>query len=66
MIVTLNGAECEIEDGMTVAALITARTGSSRGTAAVVDGAVVPRSAWETTELRAGQAVELITAVQGG
>jgi sulfur carrier protein len=66
MQIELNGQPREIADGLTVDGLILSITGSTRGSAAVVDGEVVPRSAWPHTALRAGQAVELITAVQGG
>jgi sulfur carrier protein len=50
----------------TLAALMTELTGSTRGSAAIVDGAVVPRQEWSEFQLREGQVVELITAVQGG
>lgn len=66
MTIELNGAAHELADGTTVAALLTAVTGSTRGSAAVVDGEVVPRSQWDAYLLRDGQVVELITAVQGG
>lgn len=66
MTIELNGETREITDGTTVGALILAETGSARGSAAVVDGEVVPRSTWDDHELRDGQVVELITAVQGG
>ncbi|WP_342319237.1 sulfur carrier protein ThiS [Corynebacterium mayonis] len=36
------------------------------GTAVAVDGEVVPRSAWGTTELAEGAHVDILTAVQGG
>ncbi len=36
------------------------------GVAVAVDGAVVPRSRWSATTLGDGQAVEIVTAVQGG
>jgi sulfur carrier protein len=62
----VNGKPHEAPDGTTVDALIVALTGSARGSAAVVDGEVVPRSAWTATALQDGQSVELITAVQGG
>ncbi len=62
----VNGKPHEAPDGTTVDALIVALTGSARGSAAVVDGEVVPRSAWVATALQDGQSVELITAVQGG
>nr|WP_018347801.1 sulfur carrier protein ThiS [Longispora albida] len=41
-------------------------TGDRRGTAVAVNGTVVPRSEWPVTELRDGDSVELLTAVQGG
>lgn len=62
----VNGTEREVEDGVTLSAMIAAFTGSARGSAAVVDGEVVPRSQWSGYTLRSGQVVELITAVQGG
>ena len=65
MRVTLNGEPREV-DAVTVADLIETLTGSTRGSAVVVDGEVVPRSSWPTYTLRDGLAVELITAVQGG
>lgn len=50
----------------TLAALIDETLGTSRGSAAIVDGTVVPRSQWQTFALSPGQRIELITAVQGG
>jgi sulfur carrier protein len=66
MRIQLNGRPRELADGTTVADLIAGLAGSGRGSAAVVDGDVVPRSTWPTVPLRDGQVVELITAVQGG
>jgi sulfur carrier protein len=40
--------------------------GDGRGVAVAVDGEVVRRGAWSTTELRDGQSVEVLRAVQGG
>jgi len=37
-----------------------------RGIAVALNGAVVPRAAWPQTELRAGDAVEIVRARQGG
>jgi sulfur carrier protein len=37
-----------------------------RGVAAAVNGAVVPRSAWESRELAGGDRVLVIRATQGG
>jgi sulfur carrier protein len=64
--IQLNGRPHEVAEGTTVQELITSLTGSDRGSAAVVDGEVVPRSSWTALALSADQAVELITAVQGG
>jgi sulfur carrier protein len=66
MKIELNGKPHELADGTTVDQLIASVAGSSRGSAAAVDGEVVPRSSWPTAVLRDGQTVELITAVQGG
>jgi sulfur carrier protein len=40
--------------------------GAPRGVAIAIDDAVVPRSAWGTTNVRPGDRVEVVTAVQGG
>jgi sulfur carrier protein len=64
--VQLNGAPREIDDGTTLASLMARLVGSTRGSAAVVDGEVVPRGRWASFELQDGQTVELLTAVQGG
>ena len=66
MTITLNGEPHEVADDTTLASLMTELTGSTRGSAAVVDGAVVPRHDWPDCALHDGQVVELITAVQGG
>lgn len=66
MTITLNGAKCVVEDGTTLEQLMLSVTDSTRGTAAAVDGEVVPRMEWPLITLREGQAVELVTAVQGG
>lgn len=50
----------------TLLVLLDAVSGTTRGSAAAVDGAVVPRGEWATYELRPGQSVEVLTAVQGG
>lgn len=66
MKIDLNGAPRELSDGTTLLQLIETVAGTTRGSAAVVDGAVVARSEWPAFEVREGQRVELITAVQGG
>jgi sulfur carrier protein len=66
MTVDINGEPLDLEPGTTLLALLEARVGSTRGSAVVVDGAIVPRSDWPSFVVRAGQQLELITAVQGG
>ena len=66
MTIDLNGEPRDVPTDMSLADLMTELTGSTRGSAAVVDGEVVPRSTWTNFRLRDGQHVEVITAVQGG
>lgn len=40
--------------------------GAPRGVAVAVDDVVLPRGTWEGTAVRAGDRVEIVTAVQGG
>ncbi len=39
---------------------------SARGIAVALNGSVIPRAAWARTTLRAGDAVEIVHAKQGG
>lgn len=66
MNVTVNGESRVLDDGSTLAELLDSEIGSRRGTAAAVDGEVVARGQWSSLVLADGQAVELLTAVQGG
>jgi sulfur carrier protein len=50
----------------TVAALLQEMGAEARGVAVALNGAVVPRAEWERTPLRAGDAVEVVRARQGG
>lgn len=64
----LNGQQCDVAEGETLAAAL-ARLGLSpeeRGVAVAVDGEVVPRSAWESFELQPRARVEVLSAMQGG
>ncbi len=64
--VKLNGEPRELPDGSTVVAAVAALTAAPSGVAAAVNGDVVPRGSWSLTVLRAGDQVEVVTAVQGG
>ncbi len=68
MTIELNGQRIELRTGASVAELVE-RAGAvagRRGVAVAVDGEVVPRSAWERTEVSDGQRVEVVGAIQGG
>jgi sulfur carrier protein len=64
MKLTVNGEPRELDDATTLARLLEDQPG--RGVAAAVDGEVVPRAEWTAFRLADGQAVEILTAVQGG
>ncbi len=66
MRLVINGEPREMPDGATVADLVAAITGRAGGVAAAVNGEVVPRRGWAGAVLRAGDQVEVVTAVQGG
>lgn len=66
MRLTVNGEPAELEDGLTVAELVAARTEEHRRVAVAVNADVVPRSRWDATALREGDAVEVLVAVAGG
>ena len=66
MNITVNGEPHALADGSTLGQLVEARLPSTRGVAAAVDGTVAPRTGWTDFVLRDGQAVELLTATQGG
>jgi sulfur carrier protein len=66
-IIRING-ESEPLAAATLAALLEDKAvdTSQRGIAVAVNGAVVPRAAWPSTELRPGDSVEIVRARQGG
>ena len=68
MTVIVNGDPVQVDQGATVAGVL-ARLGhhSGRGGIAVaLNGAVVPRSAWEATALAERDRLEVLGATQGG
>ena len=66
--VVVNGEQVELSAGATVAAAIreVGVPEPERGVAVAVDGEVVPRAEWDGRQLREGQQVEVVRAVQGG
>jgi sulfur carrier protein len=66
-VVTVNGERRELGERATVDVVVReAGAPDGRGVAVALDGEVVPRGEWATTELRDGQQVEVVAAVQGG
>ena len=65
MIVTVNDERVEVDDAITVAALLTRLGFPDRGVAVALDWSVLPRSRWDST-LSDGARLEVVTAVQGG
>ncbi|GAB4099891.1 sulfur carrier protein ThiS [Sinomonas halotolerans] len=76
--ITVNGQARGVPEPATVLALVAETTGRSLapdgrpadggrlGVAVALNSAVVPRGLWGATALAAGDAVELVTAMQGG
>ena len=64
----VNGERREVQDGLTLQALVSSLQASprSRGFAVAVDGEVVPHGHWDSTALSDGARVEIVVAVQGG
>jgi len=66
MNLTVNGIPRTFPERMKLAELMLRENAASRGSAAAVDGVVVPRGSWEAFLLADGSSVEILTAVQGG
>ena len=66
MQVTVNGVPTDVPDGTTVAGLVAERSEGHRRVAVAVNGGVVPRSTWESTDLNPGDAVEVLAPTAGG
>ena len=66
MDIIINGRSRQVADGACLTAAVSLVTSAGTGVAAAVNGDVVRRAAWESTQLTAGDEVEVVTAVQGG
>jgi sulfur carrier protein len=66
MRLTVNGRVVDAERELSVQGLVETLTEVRRGVAVAVNGTVVPRSTWSTVPLADGDAVEVLTAAQGG
>lgn len=66
MEVTINGKPHRASASLSLAAAVATLTDAETGVAAAVNGDVIRRAVWEATQLRDGDEVEVLTAVQGG
>lgn len=76
--IILNGAAHPLEDGQTVAELVSKQTGRQitaaghaadgrrLGIAVARNAEIVPRGQWGTTVVMADDVIEIVTAAQGG
>lgn len=64
--VKLNGRNTGFRGSPTVIALLDSLNISAQQVAVAVNGEVLPRDAWARTEIRDGDAVEIVRAVGGG
>ena len=66
--VRLNGAAREVEPGTPLARLVASlvASGDQEGVAVAVNGEVVLRSRWQERQVRDGDVIEVVRAVQGG
>lgn len=67
MDITVNGEPRSMPEPTTVAGLATALVGPvQNGIAIAVNGTVLPPASWTTQAVRAGDRIDVITAMQGG
>ncbi len=68
MNISVNGEEKTVRPNLNVHDLLIALelNPTQSGIAVAVDREVIPKTAWQTTELRENSEVEIIRAVQGG
>jgi sulfur carrier protein len=64
--IKLNGKNTGFQGSPTVTALLDSLNINAQQVAVAINGEVLPRDAWARTELRDGDAVEIVRAVGGG
>jgi sulfur carrier protein len=64
--ITVNGTAADYPAGTTVEAVVDAVSSTRNGIAVAVAQDVVPKAQWSSWQLRDGDHVEILTAVQGG
>ena len=66
MTIEVNGTTHELAGPTPLGTVVDRLVSDRRGVAVAVDGEVVPRADWDTTQLHDGARVEVVGAVQGG
>ncbi len=64
--IEINGEKRQVEPGLTVAELLEQVGVTGRRVAVERNREIVPRAAWDSTELAAGDSFEIIELVGGG
>ncbi len=67
--VMVNGEEQELSGALLLAEFLSTiglRPDAARGVAVALNDEVVRREAWDTTQIRPGDRIEIVTAKQGG
>ena len=66
MQIVINGRRREVSDAASVEQVVATISTSLQGIAVAVNGEIVRRASWPAVTLKAGDDVEVLTAVQGG
>ena len=66
MNIQLNNKTIELKNSMSIEELINLQNISSKGIAVALNSAVVTKSEWSTTLIKANDNIMIITATQGG
>lgn len=67
MNVVVNGEQRSVDEGATVGDMVRGLgTGAELGVAVALNGAVVPKSAWDRTTLNEADRIEVLRAIGGG
>jgi sulfur carrier protein len=66
MNVSVNGDATTVDERASIASVVAQVAPSPKGIAVAVNGDIVPRSRWDHTGLRDGDAIEILGAAQGG
>lgn len=68
MRLVVNGSPSDLDEGAVVtdAVVSAGHHGGAFGVAVALNGEVVPKGEWSTTQLRDGDRIEVLVAAQGG